>query len=221
MAEVDRLCEPCLALLPKQPDSYCLRCGQRTVGVMNGCGYCLQALEQYADATYFAFQYAEPLTGWIVGLKFADRPEWARTLGWLLWQRLQRELRWEGVAMVLPVPLHPWRVLRRRYNQSALLARALGHHLGVPVRTDLLRRIRRTQPQTHLNALQRAANVRHAFRADPQRVAGADLLLVDDVFTTGATVHAAVQALKLAGARRVVVACLAAVSVHEAKIPEG
>ncbi|WP_130471731.1 ComF family protein [Candidatus Magnetaquicoccus inordinatus] len=218
MEELDQLCAACMRQLPKQPDRYCMRCGQRTAGVINGCGHCIRNLGRYADATYFAYSYAPPISDWIIGLKFADHTEWAKSLSWLLWQRLQRELLWESVAMVLPVPLHPWRLLRRGYNQSALLAGGVAAALGVPLRTGVLQRIKRTKPQTSLNAWERAENVKDAFRAD-REVSGQDLLLIDDVFTTGATVHSAVRALKLAGARRVVVACVAAVHAEEVAAP--
>lgn len=211
MEPPDPLCAICLQSLPKQPDNYCLRCGGWAVGGQSGCGHCLKTLDQSADATYFAYYYEGQIAKWVVGLKFSDHSEWSRPLGWLLWQRLQRELTWESPDLVLPVPLHPYRLLKRRYNQSALLARVLADCLKVPLRTDGLRRMKRTQPQTHLNAQQRAHNVRGAFCAEKSVVGGRAVLLVDDVFTTGATMGAAVRALKLAGAKRVAVTCLAAV----------
>ncbi|MEO5340708.1 MAG: ComF family protein [Magnetococcus sp. MYC-9] len=211
MAQADQLCAACLRQLPAQPENHCLRCGAWAVGVQNGCGHCLPAPEQHADACYFAYLYEGPIARWVVGLKFADRSEWSRLMAGLLWHRLQDVLRWESPDMLVPVPLHPYRLIARRYNQSALLARCLAGWMGIPLRSDLLHRIRRTQPQTHLNAQQRAANVRGAFRAERGLVQGRSVLLVDDVFTTGATTGAAVRALKKAGAGRVAVACLAAV----------
>ncbi|MEO5362900.1 MAG: ComF family protein [Magnetococcus sp. DMHC-8] len=211
LAQPDRLCPVCLQALPKQPDNYCLCCGRWAVGAQRGCGRCLQDPAHAPDASYFAYYYEGQIAQWVVGLKFADHSEWSRLLGWLAWQRLARELTWESPDLLVPVPLHPWRLIARRYNQSALLARVLAGFLGVPLRTGALHRVRRTAPQTHLNALQRAANVRGAFRAERAAVQGRAVLLVDDVFTTGATIGAAVHALKKAGARRVAVACLAAV----------
>ncbi|MBF0400872.1 MAG: ComF family protein [Magnetococcales bacterium] len=219
MEQPHQLCDACLRQLPKQPENYCLRCGAWAVGVQQGCGNCLNALDKSADASYFAYYYEGQIAQWAVGFKFADHSEWSRLLGWLLWQRLQRELSWESPDLVLPVPLHPLRLIKRRYNQSALLARVLAGFLRVPLRTDGLRRIKRTQPQTHLNAVQRAVNLRGAFRAKQSVVAGRAVLLVDDVFTTGATTGAAVRALKEAGARRVAVTCLAAVHHGETTDP--
>ena len=212
MQQPDQLCALCLERLPQQPENHCLRCGAWAVGVQNGCGRCLAEPQQTADASYFAYYYEGEIAQWLIGLKFADRSEWSRLMGWLLWQRLQRELRWESPDILVPVPLHPYRLIARRYNQSALLARALADLLQAPLLSNGLHRIKRTKPQTHLNAQQRGVNVRGAFHAVPSVVQGQSVLLVDDVFTTGATTGAATLALKKAGAKRVAVTCLA--SVH-------
>jgi len=107
------------------------------------------------------------------------------------------------VDVVAPVPLHPSRLRKRGYNQSAWLARALGERVGLPVE-DLLERAVATRPQVGLNRQARAANVKGAFVVPrPDRVAGRTVLLVDDVITTGATAAACAGTLKAAGAERV------------------
>lgn len=215
MEHPNQLCVVCLRQLPKQPENYCLQCGRWAAGAQKGCGHCLPTPEHSADASYFAYCYEGQIAQWLIGFKFGDHSEWAPLLGWLAWQRLQGELTWESPDMVVPVPLHPYRLIARRYNQSALLARALAGLLRAPLETGGLRRCRRTAPQTHLNARQRAINVHGAFCARESVVRGRAVLLVDDVFTTGATTEAAVRALKKAGAKRVAVTCLAAVhAIH-------
>jgi ComF family protein len=102
---------------------------------------------------------------------------------------------------LIPIPLGGRRQRQRGYNQSERLAAALGARVGVPVRAERLRRTRETPTQTALTPEARHANVAGAFGAEA--VQGLDVVLVDDVFTTGATLAAAAAALSAAGARRV------------------
>jgi ComF family protein len=106
-----------------------------------------------------------------------------------------------GGVFLIPVPLGTRRQRQRGYNQSERIAAALGARVGIPVRTDLLQRIRETATQTALTPEERHANVVGAFRAGV--VENMELVLVDDVFTTGATLAAAGAALAAVGAARV------------------
>ena len=115
---------------------------------------------------------------------------------------------------VLPVPLHRWRLLRRRFNQSALLARALARDCHLDFLPQVLVRTRATPSQGGLSGRQRRLNMRGAFAVpEPQRarIEGRRLVLVDDVYTTGATVGACARALLRGGAESVVVLTLARV----------
>lgn len=112
--------------------------------------------------------------------------------------------RWEiQVDVVVPVPLHAERERKRGYNQSALLADHLCRRLDLTFTPEALRRVRHTRPQVELSAVDRLANVANAFEASADHVAGGDVLLVDDVCTTGATMIAATEALLAAGAKTV------------------
>lgn len=114
--------------------------------------------------------------------------------------------------LIVPVPLHRRRLLRRRYNQAAAIARALSARTGIPASTDVLRRVRHTAPQGFLNRKDREQNVRAAFAAGPgPRITGKTVILIDDVYTTGATVSECAAALLKAGAAKVHVLTLARV----------
>ncbi|MGB3456244.1 MAG: phosphoribosyltransferase family protein, partial [Litorimonas sp.] len=109
-------------------------------------------------------------------------------------------------------PLHRLRLARRRFNQSALLAKALSGRCGVPMEAHALLRSRRTPTQGGLSAAGRRRNVQGAFEvAQPDRVMGRRLVLIDDVMTTGATLESCARTLKRAGAVRVDCLCLARV----------
>jgi competence protein ComFC len=106
--------------------------------------------------------------------------------------------------LITPIPLHPVRLRERGYNQSALLSSYLSRHYGMSHTEDLLIRQKMTQTQTELGAKQRWTNMEGAFRIkNPTDVQDKSVVLIDDLYTTGATVHNAAQALKTAGATRV------------------
>ena len=128
---------------------------------------------------------------------------------------MSSELLWEEPDFVLPIPLHPRRFLARRYNQSALLAMELAKKINRPMVTNGLIRIKMTKPQTKLSLQGRRENVLGAFLANQNVLSGRSVLLVDDVFTTGATMMSAVKELRRAGVKRVAVFCVARTVLFE------
>jgi ComF family protein len=113
---------------------------------------------------------------------------------------------------IIPVPLHRERLMRREFNQAAVIARGLARHLGVPMMERLLVRVRSTRPQVELSGSERRQNVRQAFAVtNAAALEDKRLLVVDDVFTTGATLGEVARTLKGAGAARVDVFALARV----------
>jgi ComF family protein len=111
--------------------------------------------------------------------------------------------------LIVPVPLHPKQLRRRGFNPACLLARAIAREIGACVAPAGLRRVRDTPSQTGLDRSARQRNVRDAFAPSPRLEVPADVWLVDDVVTTGATLSAAARALREAGAQRVVAVCAA------------
>jgi ComF family protein len=121
------------------------------------------------------------------------------------------------VDLLIPVPLHPFRLRERGYNQSDLLARALGTMIGLPVVTNGLRRVRHTQPQMSLQAADRRENVQGAFiyqTRGSKTISRQRVLIIDDVCTTGSTLEACSLALKAAGASAVWAFTLARTKHH-------
>lgn len=121
----------------------------------------------------------------------------------------------EEADVIVPVPLHRWRLWRRGYNQSALIARALSRQTGVPLSLEALRRRRSTPSMRGLRRAQRAKAVAGAFEARAG-LSGKSVVLVDDVHSSGATVNACAAVLKRGGAARVTVLCWARVLRDEA-----
>lgn len=146
-------------------------------------------------------------------LKYGDRLDLGRAMA-----RMMTSAGAELIAeadLLVPVPLHAFRLWRRRFNQAALLARSVARISGIPCDTHSLDRVKRTRPQVGLTRAQRAENLQGAFRvpagAKP-RLAGRRVLLIDDVTTTGATGNAASRALLRGGAKRVDLLTFATVS---------
>ena len=146
----------------------------------------------------------------IQSFKYRDRHE-----GLPLFARWLRKAGTELLAdadLIVPVPLYPARLWWRRFNQSAMLAQAMGRLTGIAVECFALKRVRRTANQVGLTADQRRRNVRGAFKVDRARrgrIKGRNVVVVDDVITTGATADSCARALKRAGAARVDVLALA------------
>ena len=115
----------------------------------------------------------------------------------------------EGVDLVTAVPLAPARLRQRGYDQAWLLAQSVARMLDLPATSGVLRRTRDTPPQTSLSATGRRDNVRGAFDMGVEPVAGRDVLLIDDVVTTGATAGECARILMRSGAARVRVAAVA------------
>lgn len=147
-----------------------------------------------------AVLYGEVARSLVSRLKYGDRPEIAAFCARFM-ARAAADL-WGENAVLVPIPLHARRLLRRRYNQSTEIARTLSRLTGVPLLTGLLRRRRDTRQQVGLTATGRARNIGGAFTTSPaisRRLAGRRVILVDDVITTGATVKAATRALRSSG----------------------
>lgn len=151
------------------------------------------------------WRYAWPIDRLVVGVKFARRLAWARALGELL----AAELPEDCADVVVPVPLHPWRLAGRGFNQAQEIAAPIARHLALPLRPELVRRVRATRPQSSLSAAERRDNPAGAFSVRARALSGRRVLLVDDVVTTGATAAALATAVVDAGAAEVVVAAVA------------
>jgi ComF family protein len=198
------LCTACEADMPRN-DICCARCALALETAAPLCGRCIKRAPPW-DAAWAPFRYEWPLAQLEARFKFGGDLAAGRTLSWL-WSASSAPF--DLPDAIAPVPLHRSRLRRRGYNQALELAKPLAKHFGIPLLRDALQRRRATNAQTELTAIQRRRNVRGAFEACfndsvPQHVA-----VLDDVFTTGATLAECARVLKRAGVKRVDVWALA------------
>jgi ComF family protein len=203
------LCADCAAELPRNR-LCCARCALPLPAPAALCGHCQRHPPPW-DAAWAPFRYAWPLDRLESRYKFAAELAAGRALG-ALW--LGEPTPVALPQLLVPVPLHRARLRRRGYNQALELAKPLARHLGVPLRHDVLQRLRATDAQTELDAAARRRNVRGAFAVREVIALPAHVAVLDDVMTTGATLAECARVLKRAGAARVDVWALARAPAH-------
>ena len=183
-------------------------------GACRGCGYPAGPHASHGDecrrcrgnklrltAAAAVARYHSGAKELVLGLKFRGETELARPMAGLMAARL-RAVAFPGVDIILPVALHSARRRGRGFDQAEMLAHFLALHTHIPTASRLLWRVRHTSPQTTLRREARLHNMSGAFRASPQLI-GLNILLVDDVMTTGATMASCAEVCREAGARRV------------------
>ena len=201
------VCDACIQRFAA-PVHRCRLCALPLADAADVCGGCLREPPPL-DACHAAVPDGYPWSDLIGRFKFGAEPGWAQALAERMAAApgVREEL--QRAELVLPMPLAPRRLAERGFNQALLLARALAPDKA---EAQLLLRLRDTGSQTALDRKARQANVRDAFAAEPLRsreLHGRSVVLVDDVMTSGASLHAAAQALRGAGARRVAAVVLA------------
>jgi len=214
VTEEGTLCPACWPGVPFIHGLACDKCGAALPGESAGavvCDDCLSIARPWGQGRA-VLNYAGGARRLVLGLKYGDRHDVVAPAGRWLARAARPLLRADSV--IAPVPLHWWRLFRRRYNQAALLAGAVAVETGAPHLPDLLIRRRATGNQDGRTRADRFANLQGAIvvrAARAARIEGRHVLLIDDVMTSGATLAAATEACFAAGADAVDVLALARV----------
>ncbi len=187
-------------------EQVCAKCGG-PLGLGGNCRYCSNSRSPAFESAHALGLHEGMLRLAIHQLKYNRKVRLARPLGALLWQTLLRYGAPTRFDLALPVPLHPCRLRARGFNQAFLMMRHWPRTL--PARPDILTKIRNTRPQVGLTLEKRRENLENAFvLKDSHAVAGKDILLVDDVFTSGTTADECARVLRSGGARSVTILTL-------------
>jgi len=215
--DAEYFCAACWKAIQPVAHPLCPRCGRPfpdASGDDHVCGVCLKRAPHFVAARAWACYPREeaqehPLRQVVQKFKYGRKVSLGKPLGRLMARGCREFMAGCQIDLVVPVPLHPKRLRWRGFNQAALLARQVGRAYRVPVDVFVLKRHRETTPQTQLSEEERRRNVRGAFVLHPERsVKGLNVLLVDDVYTSGATANECSRTLLRAGARQVYVLTL-------------
>jgi ComF family protein len=210
-------CPPCRARIPPIAAPFCPLCGVPFAGPGPGhlCARCVSRRPRFSLARACAAyepQTPNPLIEVLQRLKYRRDVSVAKILAAYMTERLPLAIDHD---LIVPVPLHRQRLRWRGFNQSVVLARAVGRAVRRPVDPLVLARVRATPPQVGLGLPERRRNVRRAFAVRrPEALRGRRVLLVDDVMTTGATADDCARSLRHSGARQVDVLVLARALDH-------
>lgn len=213
-------CAECRQSIKPIPPPFCDRCGAPITPDRQVCAVCEEGHEPPFAWSQALGQYTGTLRDAVHRLKYHGKRSLAEPLGQMLAASMDIAPSpllpadpapgQPAFDAVIPVPLDAWRMRQRGFNQAEKIARVVARERGWRLQTDLLARVRRTPSQTALSSEARAENVHGAFTAHfPHQLTGLNILLVDDVITTGATVRACAEAARAAGAARICVVALA------------
>lgn len=203
----DSLCADCFDQIKFITAPYCRHCGRPLVGhkddVQGLC--CVECLGRKSPFRLCrsAIEYDDYSKKIILDFKFADHLENRKLLARWLYMA-GRDIFDLGADLIIPVPLHFTRLIKRKYNQSAILANELALISHIDVDCRVLKKIRYTLPQVQCNGKQRVTNIKNAFDiSKPEKIKGKRIILIDDVYTTGSTLKECAKVLLKAGAKSV------------------
>ncbi len=207
------VCPECSRSILSVERPFCDLCGRPFPGLVSGirdlCGTCLVDNPSF-DKARFSVYYSSVVRRGILQFKFHNSLYLGEALLGLVSETFRENFLSENLDTIIPIPVHNKRLMRRGYNQCAILAGKLGARFNIPAPANILVKTRNTVPQTQLNRKQRIQNIKGSFAVrESGEVEGKRILLLDDVFTTGSTVSEAALTLKRHGAAVVQVLVLA------------
>jgi ComF family protein len=207
------LCDGCADSVDMVDGPICFQCGLPVPGLAiqgpNRCGRCLADPPPYQKARY-AVYYQDAVRNALLRFKFAGALHVAAALSQILTEAFRRHFQPSDFDLIVPVPIHRTRLIRRGFNQVVVIGKKLSQETGIPLDRTCFRKIRDTPPQVGLTRAARVKNLRGSFAIQhPNRIQGRRVLLVDDVATTGSTIAEAAKTINRAGAASVGVLVLA------------
>lgn len=174
--------------LRKENSEYCTDCQKRDSNIVQGRSLWL---------------HQDPVPGAVYRFKYHNRRCYGRVFAEEMAVHYGKWIASKDIGVIIPVPLHPSKKRKRGFNQAEILAGILAEETGIPIQTDVLFRIKKTSPQKMLDPGERRANLKGAFAVSKKWKACKNVLLIDDIYTTGSTIERCAGMLKKAGAENV------------------
>lgn len=202
------LCVHCVAKVKNVGSSFCMKCGKELEGLHGEYCYDCGRVNHVYDQAAAAFVYSQGIKESIYRFKYKGKREYAEWYGKKMAELLGNRIKIWNPDVIIPVPIHRSRLKARGYNQAELIADSLGKYTAIPVDRHLLVRDKKTVPMKELEGVQRLKNIENAFNICESIVKYNTVLVVDDIYTTGATVDACAAVLRSHGVSKVYCACL-------------
>lgn len=198
------ICQKCSRKIVYIKSPACMRCGKPLES--DRTEFCLDCLRKKGSCIRQGcalWLHREPVSEALYNFKYKNKRSWGRIFALELAENYGSRLKKWDIDQIIPIPLHPSREKKRGFNQALLIGEELGKITGIECHRDVLFRIRKTIPQKCLDPGERRENLRGAFAVSRRWQPVDNILLVDDIYTTGATLEKAAKMLRKAGARNI------------------
>lgn len=193
------ICPDCERKIPYIKEPVCKKCGKQLENERQEyCGDCGRKKHYFLQGKA-VFSYQKDMKLSMYRFKYANKREYADYYAEIAAREYGTWIKRKGIDIIVPVPMFSWKKRQRGYNQAEVFAKALSRETGIAVERNLIRRVKNTAPQKALNDRQRKDNLKNAFQVAINIVKYRKILLVDDIYTTGATVDAIAETLQKAG----------------------
>ncbi len=199
----DSICEECADKVEYIQEPRCKKCGKPIRYAENEFCHDCEEREFFYDQGKSIWLHKGPVRWSIYQFKYHNRRVFAQFYAKEWWRLYREKIKEWGIDVIIPIPLHRKRRRKRGYNQAEILARELGKRCGIPVDAKSVVRVVHTKPQKELNHTERNKNLRRAFCVTNRWKKNQNILLIDDIYTTGNTIDSVAQILKEKGAQKV------------------
>ena len=199
----EMVCPECRSTVEWVEEPVCMRCGKGIEReAEEDCEDCMRMPKSYMRG-FPAFWYTGGVKTSLYDFKYKNQRGYAAFYSESICRRYGEQLQRLGISGIVPVPVHPHKKRVRGYNQAEVLARELGRELRVPVYPDYIKRVVDTSPQKELNDKARMKNLKNAFKIGENTIKLDRVLVVDDIYTSGATIEACAKVLLASGVQQV------------------